>query len=218
MDIIQIADTHNVKYEIPVEENPGFVVFTYENALSIIDKIRYECFPVAAIEVYIKRDFNFTCAFTCARRNGETMPQFTRRSCDEAIEYINNLNGDKNDYLYDIYVGDFNNVPMEVPEDNKELCEEDDERWSYDKMFLYVLGVDVIISLISFCIFPHDGFRAVVFMIVAFWGACVTGGLGLLFLFSDELRRIGKVLLANIIVFPVVMIGFVMFFLCHFFA
>ena len=121
MDVIQIANIHNVKYEIPVEESPGFVVFTYENALLMIDKIRYECFPVAAIEVYIKRDFNFTCAFTCARRNGETMPQFTRRSCDEAIEYINNLNGDKNDYLYDIYVGGFYDVPMEVSEDNKEV-------------------------------------------------------------------------------------------------
>ena len=211
MDVIQIANIHNVKYEIPVEESPGFVVFTYENALLMIDKIRYECFPVAAIEVYIKRDFNFTCAFTCARRNGETMPLFTRRSSDEAIEYINNLNGDKNDYLYGIYVGDFDNVPMEVPEDNKELCEEDDERWSYEKIFLYVLGVDVIISLISFCIFPHDGFRAIMFMFVAFWGAFITCVFGFYFLFSinssPRLRRVGKAMLINVIMFPVVLIG-----------
>ena len=86
---------------------------------------------------------------------------------------------------------------------------------SYNKIFLYVLGVDVLITLISFILFPHDGFRVIMFFYFAFWGACATGALGLLFLAFDELRRIGKVLLANILMFPVVMIGLVMS-LCNF--
>ena len=200
MDVIQIANIHNVKYEIPVEESPGFVVFTYENALLMIDKIRYECFPVAAIEVYIKRDFNFTCAFTCARRNGETMPQFTRRSCDEAIEYINNLNGDKNDYLYDIYVGDFDNVPMELPEDNKELCEEDDMRWSHKQILFAVLFADAIIAL-CLNIGPSVGLGV---FYISFVCGCISGILGLILLPFKKLRDIGFILLMNTFVLPII--------------
>ena len=80
------------------------------------------------------------------------------------------------------------------------------------KNIFFVLGVDVIISLISFCIFPHDGFRAIMFMFVAFWGVCATCVLGSIFLAFDVLKRIGKVLLANIIMFPVVIIGLLMLF------
>ena len=203
MDVIQIANIHNVKYEIPVEESPGFVVFTYENALLMIDKIRYECFPVAAIEVYIKRDFNFTCAFTCARRNGETMPQFTRRSCDEAIEYINNLNGGKNDYLYDIYVGDFDNVPMEVSEDKKELFEED-TRWSHKQILFAVLFADAIIA---FCLNMGASIGLGIIYLSLIWAA-VSGVIGLIFLPFKKLRDIGYVLVINVFLLPIV------FFLC----
>lgn len=81
---------------------------------------------------------------------------------------------------------------------------------SYNKIFLYVLGVDVIISLISFILFPHGGFRDIMFLFGALVGACATGVLGLLFLLFGEMRQIGKVLIANVIMFPVVMIGLLM--------
>lgn len=213
MNIIEIAKTHNVKYEMPVENNPGFVVFTYANALLMIEKIRYECFPIIAIEVYIKHVFSCNCVFTCKRKKDETMPMFTRRSCDEAIAYINNLSGDKNDYLFDIYIcSTFENVPVEVSENTTETSD-DDTGWSQKQIFLYVLGVDVIITLILYVLFPHDGFRAIVFWFLAFMGTCATGVLGFAFLFnvdsSQRLKRIGKVLIANVIMFPVIMMGLI---------
>jgi hypothetical protein len=107
MNIEEIANTYNIQYIVMDEDCSPWICFTYPNALLIIEKIRYECYPIRAIEVYINtgKGYGFDCCFTCDRNNGESMPQFTQRSCDKAIEYINKLNGNKEEYLYDIHFG-----------------------------------------------------------------------------------------------------------------
>ena len=198
MNIIEIAKTHNVKYEIPVENNPGFVVFTYANALLMIEKIRYECFPIIAIEVYIKHGFSCNCVFTCKRKKDETMPMFTRRSCDEAIAYINNLSGDKNDYLFDIYIcSTFDNVPVEETENT---TGDDDTGWSQKQIFFAVLFADAIIA---FCLNIGPSVGLGVFYISFVWG-CISGIFGLILLPFKKLRDIGFVLVMNTFLLPII--------------
>ena len=201
MDVIEIAKTHNVEYVNPVEGEDRFAVFTYANALLMIEKIRYECFPIIAIEVYEKKGFRCNCVFTCKRKKDESMPQFTRRSCDEAIAYINNLSGDKDDYLFDISIcSTFDNVPVEMSEGNNDLCEEYDTGWSQKQNLFAVLFADAIIA---FCLNIGPSVGLGIFYISFVWG-CISGILGLILLPFKKLRDIGFVLVVNTFLLPII--------------
>lgn len=78
---------------------------------------------------------------------------------------------------------------------------------SYKKIFLWVFALDVIIALVTLFALGLDNSVAIAVLFLAFWGACATGVLALPFLVFKKVRRIGFTLLANVIMFPILMIG-----------
>lgn len=78
---------------------------------------------------------------------------------------------------------------------------------SYKKIFLWVFALDVIIGLVTLFALGLDNSVAIAVLFLAFWGACATGILALPFLVFKKVRRIGFTLLANVIMFPILMIG-----------
>ena len=80
---------------------------------------------------------------------------------------------------------------------------------SYKKIFLWVFALDVIIGLVTLFALGLDNSGAIAVLFLAFWGACATGVLALPFLVFKKVRRIGFTLLANVIMFPILIMQYI---------
>lgn len=110
MEAKEIADNFGISYIVLYEDSPNYIVFTNANAIKLIEKLREECLPVRFMEVSKedgKGGFKFSCCWDCPLESKETMRMYVKRSCDEAVKYINKISIVNDKCLYEIFVFDF---------------------------------------------------------------------------------------------------------------
>lgn len=109
MTIQTIADTYNIPYIILYEECPAYIMFTADNTIRLIEKIQSECYPICFIGVdeETKGKYDFNCSWECLRDNNETMPNYTKRSCSEAVEFVEKVTEVGSKLLFEIDIFDF---------------------------------------------------------------------------------------------------------------
>lgn len=65
--------------------------------------------------------------------------------------------------------------------------------------WVYIIGIDVILGIV---LFSNGYFQELAFLYFTFFAICVSGVLGILFLFFKKIRNIGYALLVNLLIIP----------------
>ena len=67
--------------------------------------------------------------------------------------------------------------------------------------WIYIIGIDIILGIV---LFSAGYFQELAFLYFTFYAMCVSGILGILFLFFRRIRNIGYALLINLLIIPFV--------------
>ncbi|MBR6197904.1 MAG: hypothetical protein IKQ72_09945 [Bacteroidaceae bacterium] len=103
--IKKIADMYGIEYvALDLEE----IYFAQNNAIRMIEKLRFECCPIIGVDVCLLKD-GYVEEFlmpnlSTDRANNESCREYLLRSCDEAIEFIRNYPYKCEDLFYDICI------------------------------------------------------------------------------------------------------------------
>ena len=70
--------------------------------------------------------------------------------------------------------------------------------------WVYIIGVDIILGIV---LFSNGYFQELAFLYFTFYAICVSGILGIIFLFFRKIRNIGYALLVNLLIIPFVFLA-----------
>ena len=69
----------------------------------------------------------------------------------------------------------------------------------WENKWVYIIGIDVILGIIFF---SNGYFQELAFLYFTFYAMCVSGVLGIIFLFFKKIRNVGYALLVNLLIIP----------------